>query len=248
MIFSRLKKALRKRKDKQRKLNLDYEVDPSFNALYEQGLDATGTPELSANFQVKKRRARFYNTVQFFLQTAPLEGDIIECGCWKGLSSYIFCHYLKGEYPGFTGKGFTIVDSFEGLSEPTPKDAIGKGVTGEGLYAKEKHTFDSSMDGVKENLKQFPDIGYYKGWIPEVLGELPERQYKFVHIDVDLYDPILGSAEYFYPRLVSGGILLFDDYGSLAFPGAKLAVDEFCEKNAINLLRISTAQAVIFKK
>src|SRR5688572_31529904 len=42
--------------------------------------------------------------------------------------------------------------------------------------------------------------------------------------DVDVYQPTRDSLEYFYPRLVTGGILVCDDYG---WPGARKAVDDF---------------------
>ena len=37
---------------------------------------------------------------------------------------------------------------------------------------------------------------------------------------------IRDSIEFFYPRLASKGIMVFDDYGCVQFPGAKKAVDE----------------------
>ena len=57
---------------------------------------------------------------------------------------------------------------------------------------------------------------------PEVLG----REFCFVHVDVDLYQPIKDSFMFFYPLLAPGGIMVFDDYGVSSFPGAKKAVDE----------------------
>jgi hypothetical protein len=51
-----------------------------------------------------------------------------------------------------------------------------------------------------------------------------------VHIDVDLYQPYVDSIEFFYPRLLDGGVMVFDDYGSAGFMGARKAVDEMREK------------------
>jgi O-methyltransferase len=34
-------------------------------------------------------------------------------------------------------------------------------------------------------------------------------------------------SEFFYERLVDGGVIVYDDYCSPSCPGAKLAVDEF---------------------
>lgn len=230
------------------KLNLIYEDDPLFNSIYDLAIQKTGTPEIKESFVVYKRRARFYNTMEFFNQTIELEGEVIECGCWKGLSSLMFCNYMKQYNPQFDGSGFHIVDSFEGLSEPSKEDVIAVKEDGTLLYGAKKHVFSYQQDLVIDNLKDFPNISYYKGWIPDILLTLPEMKYKFVHIDVDLYDPIKGACAYFYDRCISGGIMLFDDYGSLAFPGAKKAIDEFCANKQIRPISISTAQAVIIKK
>jgi O-methyltransferase len=48
-----------------------------------------------------------------------------------------------------------------------------------------------------------------------------------VHIDADIYQSVKDSCTFFYPRLESGGIMVFDDYGFPSCPGARKAVDEF---------------------
>lgn len=52
-------------------------------------------------------------------------------------------------------------------------------------------------------------------------------QLVFAHVDVDLYAPRLASFEYFYDRMVPGGLLVCDDYGFGPCQGANQAVDEF---------------------
>ena len=84
----------------------------------------------------------------------------------------------------------------------------------------------ASEELVRSNLSEFDFIDFYKGWIPERFPEASDRSFILVHIDLDLYDPIRDSIEFFYPRLVEGGIMVFDDYGLSQFPGTKLAVDE----------------------
>ena len=48
-------------------------------------------------------------------------------------------------------------------------------------------------------------------------------------LDCDLYASYLAALEFIWPRLTSGGIIFFDEYFSLKFPGARIAVDEFLE-------------------
>lgn len=84
----------------------------------------------------------------------------------------------------------------------------------------------------------------HAGWIPDVFSGEPERRYRFVHVDVDLYQPTADSLEYFFPRLTEGGIVITDDYG---WPGAKKAIDAFCRRNRLELRMIGTDQAYFVK-
>ncbi|HSD42676.1 MAG TPA: TylF/MycF/NovP-related O-methyltransferase [Burkholderiales bacterium] len=69
-----------------------------------------------------------------------------------------------------------------------------------------------------------------------------------MHLDVDLYAPTRACLEYFLPRLVSGGVVVCDDYGSSAFPGAARAWDEVCGDGALPFVELPTGQAVILKE
>lgn len=190
----------------------------------------------------KARQQRFYNLVQFYRQVAREEGEIAECGCWCGLSSYLLCHYAKKENPLFRGEGYHIFDSFEGLPEPTAEDGLteerSRGVRGK---------FSARLEDVRTALSEFPYIYYHPGWIPQTFEGEPERLYKFVHVDVDLYHSTKSAVEYFYPRLISRGILVCDDYASPGWPGAKRAIEEFCHAHQLSFLSLSTEQVVLMK-
>ena len=51
--------------------------------------------------------------------------------------------------------------------------------------------------------------------------------------------------------MTKGGVILLDDYGSMSFPGAKLAVDEFLKnlnRNEYLFVPLSFGSAIIIKK
>ena len=102
--------------------------------------------------------------------------------------------------------------------------------------------FAASLEQAKRNLAEFPDIEFHPGWIPLTFGGLPERKYRFVHVDVDLYDPTVESFEYFYPRLAAGGIIVCDDFD---WPGARLALEEFCSERGLELKLTPHNQAFV---
>ena len=77
--------------------------DADYDRLYHEGLAATGTPPTPL-----RRRDRFYSLVQLFRKTAALEGMVAECGCFRGLSSYLLCSAIKLVQPGFAGQGYRM--------------------------------------------------------------------------------------------------------------------------------------------
>ena len=199
--------------------------------LYFDGLEKSQN-EWSDNFY---KQLRFYSLQQLthYVIQQKLEGDYVECGVWKGHSAYMISHILSEN--GFNGK-FHIFDSFEGgLSAKTEKDKnLIRKMSNEKVQ-KESDVFYSIEDQVKSCLKNFGFISLYKGWIPNRFNEVEDRQFSFVHIDVDLYEPTLASLNFFYPKLVNNGVIVCDDYGLTQFPGAKKAVDEFLEKNSCKM-------------
>jgi hypothetical protein len=67
-----------------------------------------------------------------------------------------------------------------------------------------------------------------------------------VHVDVDLYEPTKESIGYFWPKIVSGGVLICDDYGSHKTEGSRKAVNDAFENH--NIFELPTGQAIIWKK
>jgi hypothetical protein len=61
--------------------------------------------------------------------------------------------------------------------------------------------------------------------IPKSFASAAERIYKFVHLDLD--EPIKGAVEYFYPRMVKGGVIDIDEYGIPRWPGARRLLTSF---------------------
>ena len=112
----------------------------------------------------------------------------------------------------------------------------------------EAGSFQAGLDHVRRALGEFPSIKFHKGWIPACFEGLPELKYRFVHIDVDLYEPTRDSLEYFYPRLHEGGVIVCDDYAHLQWPGARKALDEYCDPKGIPILRLTTGQGVIIRR
>jgi O-methyltransferase len=200
-----------------------YFLNDSSMQLYFEGIKHSKN-EKSDNFY---KQLRFYSLQEAvnYVMHRRLKGDFVECGAFKGHSAYIISKIIsKKEFDG----RFHIFDSFEGgLSKKVEKDKNIRVKLSTNDIMEEARSFSSSEIEVSYCLEDFEFIHLYKGWIPNRFYEVENRIFSFVHIDVDLYKPTLDSLNFFFPRLVSGGIIVCDDYGAVQFPGAKKAVDEF---------------------
>ena len=175
-------------------------------------------------------------TVNRFLQLLTnVPGDTVECGAYKGATSYLICAYIQQQAQPRTHH---IFDSFEGLSSPK---------TADGLYWK-KGDLATDEESCRNNLAAFGFVKYYKGWIPDRFDEVKDKQFSFVHIDVDLYQPTLDALSFFYERLNKRGILICDDYGFSTCPGTTKAMDDFFKDKPEMVIMLTTGQAFIIKE
>lgn len=195
-----------------------------------------------------RRAQRALVLVRYFEHTLRLAGGRVECGVFRGFSALLMAKIAHIHDPAFSGEDVHLIDSFEGLSAPTAADAVAMRTLETGgqrpIYSLEAGYFATPLDEVEAALRDYPDITFHKGWIPPVLARVPEKQWAFVHLDVDLYEPTKTSLAYFFPRLAKGGVILNDDFKSPLFPGAGHAWREFFEERNLSYLVLDTGQAV----
>jgi hypothetical protein len=198
-------------------------VDDRWRTLYKE----TQAVAQGASTDNIFRQCRFYSTLQMANYAASLPvGDVIECGCWHGHSTIAIATILTDHR--FSGR-FHVFDSFEGgLSGFKEKD--------ESYFELSEHEkralikqFASNFEFVSSVTAKFGFVELHRGWIPQSFASFAARPVKFVHIDVDMYDPTKAALEFFWDDLVSGGCIVVDDYNHAVFEGATRAVDEFLE-------------------
>ena len=103
----------------------------------------------------------------------------------------------------------------------------------------------------KRNLSEFSNnIVYHKGHIPNTLNSKPESPGTifYLHIDLNSSKSTLATLEFFYPRLVPGSVILFDDYGWDQYEDTKNTVELFFNKKSGILMKLPTGQAIYFHK
>jgi O-methyltransferase len=132
-----------------------------------------------------------------------------------------------------------LFDTFSGLPAP---EAGQDGHFRQGQFA------DTSVTAVRNRLARWPDIRFYPGPFPATATSVHAETFKLVHLDVDLYQSTLAGLEFFYPRLIRGGLLLVHDYNDRSVPGVKSAVDEFLARRPESLIELWDTQALIVKQ
>jgi len=88
---------------------------------------------------------------------------------------------------------------------------------------------DTSFESVNGYLEKFKNVDIYKGRFQDTAHYLKDAQIHFVHLDMDIYEPTIFALNFFDKKLVSGGVVLMDDYGFDTCPGIPKAVKEFAE-------------------
>jgi len=155
-------------------------------------------------------------------------GAIAEVGVFRGGSARLICE-VKGDKP------LHLFDTFEGLPESTEEDR--------GVHR--KHQYACGVEDVAAYLKDFDNVHFHKGIFPDSTEGVPDQQYCFAHFDVDLYDGTKACLEYFYPKMIPGGIIISHDYSLLA--GVQKAFDEFFEDKPEEIIDQPTTQCMVIK-
>lgn len=145
-----------------------------------------------------------------------IEGDFVELGVYKGYTARLLHHYAPE-------RALHLFDTFEGFPDQSMKadrDKVNNAIT--------KRLFtDTSVEGVKKLISpRNENIHFYPGFFPNTIPEgFNERKFSFVHLDADLYEPVLDGLKFFHGRMSPGGYILIHDYN--AWIGTRQAVDEF---------------------
>lgn len=170
---------------------------------------------------------------QFARQASSTQGAIAEVGVYKGGTAWLLSRIFKD-----TQKTLHLFDTFSGM----PSTNVDKDIHQKGDFS------DTSLESVKAYLNDCNDVFFYQGIFPETAGPIQHMKFCFVHIDVDIYKSTMDCCNFFYPKIENGGIMIFDDYGTLDCPGVKKAVDEyFTDKSEIPCY-LPTGQCVIIRK
>lgn len=168
--------------------------------------------------------ANINNLICLLERTRDLDGEIAECGVYRGatlipLAVYVTQQGIKKSIHGF--------DSFEGFDHSIVADMR---LGGADIECKQPGGMnETSYELVAGKIRTFrlKNVQLHKGFFADSLQECSHLSFSFVHLDCDAYNAYLECMKFFYPRLVRGGIILLDEYNDPPWPGCNKAVDEY---------------------
>ena len=182
--------------------------------------------------ELKWRHYIIYNCALNICQSSDKsKKTLVECGVCDGLTFFFLASAFKFKDTNFNG---FLYDSWSKFS-----------------FNDEQDIFDYSylnVDIVKKNLYEFKkDLIFNEGNIPEVFHSSSNpSSIDLLHIDLNSKEATQKSLEFFYEKLSSNGIVIFDDYGRIEYE--KEVIDKFFINKKGNFVSLPTGQAIFFKK
>lgn len=167
-----------------------------------------------------------------------LEGDFVDCGVSTGLFARGVINYVDFQK---LNKKYYLLDTFCGMDPrySSPYEMQRNEIIG---YNKKIGVYEK----VKETFSGF-DVEIIKGAIPDTFSQVKTEKVCYLSVDMNCVMPEIAALEFFWDKMVSGGIIILDDYG---YPGCieqKTAHDSFARSKNVQVLSLPTCQGMIIK-
>ena len=183
---------------------------------------------------------------ELYKQIANIPGHVLELGVYKGASLVRFATFrdaLENDYSrkivGFDAFGAFPISNLE-IQDDLDFIEQFENAGGHGLS-------DDEIEDILSS-KGFENFSLIKGNIfdtlPFYLNQNPATRIALLHLDMDVKEPTDFALKLLYDRVVPGGIIVFDDYNSVA--GETISVDEFVSKNQLKLEKLSFSNTPSF--
>lgn len=167
---------------------------------------------------------RFETLIRHFDKINSLEGDIVECGIWKG-GMGIFLSKM------FEDRAIWLADSFEGFEDQK---------TSTYRFSSERHQKGPRMavalEVVQSNFKKYQlgtsRIKFLKGFVKDTLPGSGIEKIAVLRVDVDAYSATRDVLDNLYDKVVTGGYIIFDDTSLVE---TQAALKDFIKERNISL-------------
>jgi len=187
-----------------------------------------------------------------YVSKHQIEGDIVECGVWRGGS--VMAAALTLIQLGAVDRRFFLYDTFTGMPQPSEWDRASASGVEPAAYFQERQTEGDASDWCLANVEDvranLATVAYdqdqfilAKGKVEDTIPGLLPGPIAILHLDTDWYASTRHEMEHLMPRVVSKGALIVDDY--YYWSGSRDAVDEYLERHQIPVLLTKVGRSAI---
>lgn len=189
-------------------------------------------------FSSPSRMHKLLAQYELYKQIVGLPGHVLEFGVYKAVSLIRLASFRQLLEVEHSRKiiGFDIFGRF-------PSYGVSLGSDKEFIERFEREGGDGlSATDVLLTLKRkgFSNIELVQGdvmkTLPRYLEERPELRVAYLHLDLDVKEPTDLVLELAYDRVVRGGLIVLDDYGTVA--GETIAVDTFARRMNLKIEKL----------
>lgn len=199
----------------------------------------------------KRRLVTLYQQVAY-CEENNISGDFVECGVWKGGAAGLMA--LANLRNASQRRHLHLFDAFQEICEPDAaidgeralrevREFTGRDSHNQGKLQALSGIYDSlGGPGTLEENRQLLEkligypkefIHYHVGWFQHTLPADHQeiKQIAILRLDGDWYASTKVCLEYLFDKVVKGGVIIIDDYGT--YEGCRRAVDEFMKLHQI---------------
>lgn len=182
---------------------------------------------------------RLQGVVGSWWVTRAIPGVVIECGSYRGATGLFLA--LLGRMHGISQK-VLLLDTFAGAPRLSCYDT-----------GRQQGEFALNGNPVRQIEQQARLLGIedrveiHQGLFADTFARLSGRElaFAFAHIDANLYQSTKEACAFTIPRMLKGGMVVFDDYNGVCDLGARLAIDEHLAPKAIRPSALAACSAYI---
>ena len=207
--------------------NCDFQIEPRFAEAYK----AAETQQYMLGVDIW----RYHINLWAVQQALKLEGDLVECGVYKG--STAMCNIVYFGLDKLPRK-YYLFDTFDGLDEK---------IASPDEMSRLKDEYPDCYKFVVESFRPYPNVVIVKGSVPGTLAEQPIEKVAYLSIDMNCAAAERAAMEYFWPKLVTGGVIVLDDYGWPMCEEQKRMADEFAQSVGTMVMALPNGQGLIVK-
>lgn len=160
-----------------------------------------------------------------------LEGDFVECGCYRGRTAKIIYDYYDlsstRDKKYYLYDLFEYEDSFVHHSLPAHSKS---------LYKEVKNLFENDKNAI-----------IIKGKLPDILEKNAPEKISFLHLDLNNVEGEISTLEVLFDKMVTGAIIILDDFGWFAYREQHRAEQKWFANKGYQILEMPTGQGMVIK-